>query len=566
MVAHDTIAVGERCCYRICRVGQFVPQIRSPLRQCVAKQTISLLLFLFCSIIPLPQTEGTSLPSSLDHFGFERFPVGPGLPVLLVYGEETYRSVCGGGIGLHNYSIVGLAHVDGSDAAELPRLFRRLKGRAVVVWPDPADERFALAREHAAMIGDAGATAVGIVRTPAGYAAEDARACADAALREAHACALPAQGAKAGRAVVPWLDVVDAGAMFAAVRGVLARYLAEPATTLDALVLWALHAWCVRGCGDGRAPFEISPRLVLAANDARADHARALRLIGWLTPSPLVVARTVAAHAVSALATEQPTLLIDDVAGGMLYRRDMRTLIAAGAQRDGLFLGAATKRNRSGRMACFAPTAIATAAALPDDLRVRAIIVPMAPAPAARARATLGDAPDEVLLLRAQMQAFAAATVVDLPAAEVLMPRAFSTASRENWAPLVAIAQAIGAACARRTIAAAQTLQAGDPAPASNLALLADIRALVPMGDGAGLATAHMIERLTADMERPWATIRRGRKLDARELADRLRTFGVRPATLRLGDDAFARGYRAADLRDAFDRYLTGVTSHVTAA
>jgi hypothetical protein len=485
---------------------------------------------------------------------------------LLVYGEATYRAVCRGGIGLHAYSIVGLAQADGRDAAEVSRVLRKLKGRAVVVWPDPADDGFALARGHAAMIADAGATAVGIVRTREGYTANDARVCADAALRDALACAVPAQGARAGRAVVPWPDAIDAGAMFGAARGVLARYLAEPATTLDALVLWALHAWCVRAGGDAHAPFEISPRLVLAANDARADHARALRLIGWLTPAPLIVARTVAAHAVRALATEQPTLLIDDVAGGMLYRRDMRTLIAAGAQRDGLFLGAATKRNRSGRMACFAPTAIATAAVLPDDLRVRAIVVPMMPAPAARARAALGDAPDDVLLLRAQMQAFAVATPVDLLAAEALMPRAFGTASRENWAPLVAIAQAIGAACARRAVAAAQTLQAGDPAPASNLALLADIRALVPMGEGQGLATAHIIERLTADTERPWAVIRRGRKLDARELADRLRTFGVRPVTLRLGDDAFARGYRAADLRDAFDRYLTDVTSHVTAA
>lgn len=484
---------------------------------------------------------------------------------MLVYGEGTYRAVCRGGIGLHTYSIVGLAHADGGDAAGLGRLFRKLKVRAVVVWPDPADEGFALARGHAALLADAGAMAVGIVRTLEGYA-DDARACADAALLDALARAVPAQGARAGRAVVPWLDPVDAGAMFAAARGVLGRYLAEPATTLDALVLWALHAWCVRACGDAHAPFEISPRLVLAANDARADHARALRLIGWLTPSPLIVARTVAAHAVRALAAEQPTLLIDDVAGGMLYRRDMRTLIAAGAQRDGLFLGAATKRNRSGRMACLAPTAIATAAVLTDDLRVRAIVVAMAPAPASRARTALGDAPDDVLVLRAQMQAFAAATPVDLSMAEALMPRAFGTAARENWAPLVAVAQAIGGLCARGAIAAAQTLQAGDPAPASNLALLADIRALVPMGEGAGPTTAQMIERLTADVERPWAAMRRGRKLDARELADRLRTFGVRPATLRLGDDVFARGYRREDLRDAFDRYLTDVTSHVTAA
>jgi hypothetical protein len=261
-------------------------------------------------------------------------------------------------------------------------------------------------------------------------------------------------------------------------------------------------------------------------------------------------------------------MLIDDVAGGMLYRRDMRPLIAAGAARDGLFLSAPSKRNPTGRAACFAPAAIATASVLPDDVRVRAIVAPMAPAPLGRARAPLGDAPDVILALRAEMQAFAARTALDVVAAEALLPRTFGTAARANWAPLLAIAQAIGARHVRRALAAAEALQQAEPAPASNLALLADIRALAAVGPngGSGVTTAQLIERLTADVERPWASIRRGRKLDARELAERLRAFGLRPATLRLADDGFARGYRTADLSDAFDRYLSAVTSHVTAA
>ncbi len=484
--------------------------------------------------------------------------------MLLVYGEATYGTVCRGGLGLHNYAKVGLAAADVGDAADLTLLFRKLKSRAVVVWPDADDEDYVHALRHASLLAEAGVTAVGIVETPDGYTQDDARACADAALREALARAVPAQGARPGRAVVPWVGPLDAGAIFARARAVLARHLAEPSTTLDALVLWSLQAWCVRS--GRRAPFDVSPRLVLAANDARADHARALRLLGWLTPTPLIVSRTVAAHLVHALEAERPTLLIDDVAGGMLYRRDMRTLIAAGAARDGLFLGAPTKRNPTGRAACFAPAAIATTSVLPDDVRVRAIVVPMAPAPLGRARPPLGVVPDEILELRGQMQAFAAQTTIELSAADALMPRPFGTAARENWAPLIAIAQAIGARCASRAVAAAEALQLGEPAPASNLALLADIRALAPPGERAGVTTVQLIERLTADAERPWASIRRGRKLDARELAERLRAFGIRPATLRLAEDNFARGYRAADLSDAFDRYLTSVTSHVTAA
>lgn len=66
--------------------------------------------------------------------------------MLLVYGKATYGAVCRGGLGLHNYSKVGLAAADVGDPAELALLFRKLKSRAVVIWPGPEDESFAHAR------------------------------------------------------------------------------------------------------------------------------------------------------------------------------------------------------------------------------------------------------------------------------------------------------------------------------------------------------------------------------------------------------------------------------------
>jgi hypothetical protein len=86
--------------------------------------------------------------------------------VLLVYGEATFDGVRHGGFGLHDYDKVGLATIDGGEPAELALIFRKLKSRAVVIWPGAHDEGFAYALGHASLMAEAGAAAVGLVETP----------------------------------------------------------------------------------------------------------------------------------------------------------------------------------------------------------------------------------------------------------------------------------------------------------------------------------------------------------------------------------------------------------------
>ena len=55
--------------------------------------------------------------------------------------------------------------------------------------------------------------------------------------------------------------------------------------------------------------------------------------------------------------------------------------------------------------------------------------------------------------------------------------------------------------------------------------------------------------------EAPWGDLR-GKELDARKLAQRLKVFGVTPSKWRAGE-ATARGYLAADFADVWSRYLS---------
>ena len=473
--------------------------------------------------------------------------------MLITHGERVW--IAARASTLSHFAIIGLPrHADTADDIDLAPLWDELAARTVVILPEAIDTGADRAADHAAAIADHGAAAIGIV-IPREDGPPEINDAIDDALRDAKALALPSLdrfGKKHMRAVAPRIDPVDGEDMFARLRAVLARTLAEPQTTIDTLALWCLHAWM-------HDAFDVSPRLVLHATDPRADHARALRLLAWLTPSPLVVARTIASHLLPIIAAERPTLLLDDAGGAMLTYLDMRALIAAGALRDGAFLGARTRANPSGWSSCFAPTAIATAAGLSDDVRRRSIVMPMSPPkPGARADSVrLTEPPDDVPPLRAAMQRWAKDAGGDLPSFESVMPPKLARDTRENWYPLLAIAHHVGLDIGLAAGTAAQTLADTTRPLSSNLELLADIRDLVgAVEPDTRIPSLELLEKLTTDPERAWATAHRGRKLTARGLAERLNRFAVRPRVLRLPDDTIIRGYQSDELIEAFARYL----------
>lgn len=88
--------------------------------------------------------------------------------------------------------------------------------------------------------------------------------------------------------------------------------------------------------------------------------------------------------------------------------------------------------------------------------------------------------------------------------------------------------------------------------PSLGIKLLADIRKA--FGGCENLTTSQLLSELNGLDEAPWGDLR-GKPLDPRGLARMLAKYGVKPATVRTGLDT-AKGYRRADLHDAWSRYL----------
>ena len=68
-------------------------------------------------------------------------------------------------------------------------------------------------------------------------------------------------------------------------------------------------------------------------------------------------------------------------------------------------------------------------------------------------------------------------------------------------------------------------------------------------------ATDTILKALHSLDESPWADIK-GKPLNDRGLASRLRPYGVKPKLVRIGGDHVLRGYAKEDFHDAWRRYL----------
>jgi hypothetical protein len=132
------------------------------------------------------------------------------------------------------------------------------------------------------------------------------------------------------------------------------------------------------------------------------------------------------------------------------------------------------------------------------------------------------------------------------------------------WEPLLAIADAAGDAWPQRARAAAVALvgRGADSTRTAGVQLLGDLREV--FGGAERLATSVILERLHNLPESSWRDIR-GKALDDRGLSWRLKKYGVKPKSLRLNGSVL-RGYEAADLADAFARYLPYPGTSATSA
>ena len=338
-----------------------------------------------------------------------------------------------------------------------------------------------------------------------------------------------------------------------AVYNFLGRFVSYPSEHAhDAHALWCVHAHLMH-------LWESTPRLAFLSPEPASGKTRAMEMTNLLVPNPVLAINVSATYLFRRVGAGAVTLLYDEIDAVFGPKakdnEDTRALLNAGHRR-GAVAGRCVVRGTTVTtedIPAFAPLAVAGLGWLPDTLMSRAIVIRMRPRVSDETieayRHRLHDKQGKAIYRLIETWAATQIEVTDWPQ----LPPEIQDRDADCWEPLIFIADAAGGSWPKRArIAAVSLVSAGQDREGSlGIRLLQDTKTV--FGDSPALFTKGLLHQLIALEESPWGDLR-GKPLDERGLAQRLRQYSIQSRQVRIGDIS-KKGYLREDFYDAWKRY-----------
>jgi Protein of unknown function (DUF3631) len=339
----------------------------------------------------------------------------------------------------------------------------------------------------------------------------------------------------------------------------LGRFIAYPSEHAQiAHTLWIAHAHMMES-------WDSTPRLAFLSAEPGSGKTRALEISELLVRNAVENVNMSPAYLFRRIGADigLPTLLVDEIDalfnGKSQSAEEIRGLLNAGHRR-GAMVGRCVihgKTVTTEESPAFCAVALAGLGFIPDTLMSRSIIIRMrrrAPNETVepyrrRDHGAAGEA------LQDRLATWAAPRIGAMAKARPDMPQGVEDRAADCWEPLLAIADAVGGHWPdiSRAAAVALVLASREANPSLGIRLLEDIRTALQGDDK--LSTEQLLSRLISLPESVWGNLK-GKPLDDRGLAARLRKYEVRPKTIRIGNHT-PRGYERTDFEDPWARYLS---------
>jgi hypothetical protein len=351
------------------------------------------------------------------------------------------------------------------------------------------------------------------------------------------------------------LDAPRGALMLQAVHEFLGRFVSYPsAHAQTAHALWCVHAHLMH-------LWDSTPRIAFLSPEPASGKSRALEVTELLVPNAVMAVNVSPAYLFRKVGDVNgpPTILFDeiDTVFGPKAREneEIRGLLNAG-HRKGAVAGRCVVHGKTvctEEIPAYAPVALAGLGWLPDTIMTRAVIVPMRRRHAGeriepfRRRMHVAQGNE----LRSLIETWARQQPNEIEWPE--LPPGVEDRDADVWEPLVVVADLVGGDWPALARAAAVSLvSAGRDREASlGVRLLMDLQTV--FGNSTGLPTKAILNGLIAIEESPWGNLR-GKPLDERGLAHRLRQYSIRSHQVRFGDVTL-KGYTREDFNDAWRRY-----------
>jgi hypothetical protein len=352
---------------------------------------------------------------------------------------------------------------------------------------------------------------------------------------------------------------IDGAVLLDQVYDFLDRFVAYPSESAQvAHTLWIAHCWFMDR-------WESTPRIAFLSPEPGSGKSRALEVTEPLVPRPVHAINTTPAYLFRKVSADEglPTILYDEIdtifGPKAKEHEEVRGMLNAGHRR-GAVAGRCIVRNnnvQTEELPAYCAVALAGLNDLPETISSRAVIVRMkrrAPHEYVEPWRHRVNAPQAWPMADKLMHwSTSSADLISWPE----MPYGIEDRNADVWEALIAVADLAGGDWPQRGRDAAVTLvtAAQDTKTSLGVQLIADLRLV--FGDQDVMSTETILGKLHAFEDAPWGDLR-GKPLDARGLANRLKRYGVGPKTVRIDAHTIAKGYRREDLADLWSRYVGG--------
>lgn len=359
--------------------------------------------------------------------------------------------------------------------------------------------------------------------------------------------------------VEPYGEAVNGDELAGEIYQLINNHIACDGNIPAVVTLWIFFTWCIDVS-------HFAPIAWINAPEKRCGKTTLAGLMGRMSKRPLLASNMSVATFFRTVDKFTPTLIIDEADTFIKKDEDLRGAINAGFSRDNCYFWRCVGDNLEPTpFNVFGAKVISGIGKLPSTIVDRSIPLTLRRAMPEEKKQRLHELPQPVTdLVKAKLARWANDNMESVRTQTPPIPESIYNRAFDNWEILFKIATALGGNWLDRVTLASLAITESEPVePSLNEQLLVDIQTLFERHKLERISSKDLLAGLTGGLGEDfgehepmiWETYNHGKPISDRQIAKRLKDFGIKSKQARF-DDKNLMGYAKKDFADAFKRYL----------
>ncbi len=376
----------------------------------------------------------------------------------------------------------------------------------------------------------------------------------DKLVREFQKAEIQSDDSFPGWVVEPWPEAVDGSELLNNIYATISNFVIADRESKEAASAWVVLTWLADYA-------TVLPMAMVTAPEKGCGKTVFLSVLEKLSCRPLQTSCITPSALFRSVDAWKPTLLIDEADTFCRENEELRGILNSGHTRNSAYVIKTEEiagERIPKRFNTWAPKAIAgiKLESLNATLTSRSIILPLRRKKADESVQNLRHCDSSIFeVLKQKIYRW---SLDNGEAFSKLKPELEELQNRDsdNWEPLLAIGKITGDEWfSRIKHAAIKITGAQEESPSLEHELLSDIKKAFQVKAVSRISTANLLDELLKDELAAWITYNRGFPMKPRQLANKLKSYGISPKPLRINGIVF-KGYELHDFDDVFERYI----------